>query len=147
MRFTHCLLLIGVVLICLAGVTLSQEPEESPAQVRKSQALENELIIKAGESVADVRRALAAQKMERDGVFALRMDDPDEAHFGILLDREHTWACVFYSKSKQTVTRISMIFTPSRTSGKAAHSWIQAGSVIIHEDGSYTVHFAAPVKP
>jgi hypothetical protein len=62
------------------------------------------------------------------------------------LDENHAWVCVYFSRSRQESTGISMVFFPSRAAhDKSRESWIPATEIVLHADTSYIVRFSKPL--
>jgi len=129
-------LLVGVVAGGFAGAQQGQVVQAVPQAEPK---------IFIGQPLRDALAVLAARKIEvHEGGFAVAYQ-PDQSHLSFKLDDDHTWVCAGFSRSRQTITDISMVFFPSRTLGaKLYESWLPAVALTLHPDTSYTVQFAKP---
>ena len=118
-----------------SGVTLPLPPE--PMRISIGQSLESVVAI------------LRKQGLEpREGGFEFSQGDPDQSYLHFTLDEDHTVACAFFSRSRQSITGLSMLFFPSRTAQfKANQSWISASSIVLYPDTTYAVHFLKPLTP
>jgi hypothetical protein len=103
--------------------------------------------IAVGQSLDDTCAILKARSIEfGEGGFAFALGDPDRSNLHFQLDEDHTSVCVFFSKSKQVVTGISLVFFPSRREqSKTTRTWVAATEVLLHEDRSYSVRFSKPL--
>lgn len=98
-----------------------------------------------GQSLSDAKKAMSSRKIDfNEGGFAFVKGDPDESNLIVIIDKSHTWACVWYSKSKSQVTRLAMVFRPTGQAGKPEQSWLAATEFVLHEDRSYSVKFKPP---
>ena len=99
-----------------------------------------------GQRLADAKKALSERQIEfGEGGFAFAKGDPDEANLFVTIDKNHTYACVYYSKSRSQVSGLHMVFFPSRKHGKVAESWLPATELQLNKDRSYTVTFSPPL--
>ncbi|QDV82263.1 hypothetical protein [Planctomycetes bacterium TBK1r] len=99
-----------------------------------------------GQSLADSKKALSDRQVKfGEGGFAFAKGNPDEGNLVVTIDNNHTYACVYYSKSQSVITKLDMVFFPSRRHGKAAESWLPATELQLNDDRSYCVTFAAPL--
>ena len=100
-----------------------------------------------GQSLESVSGILKQQGIEfSEGGFAITRSDPDRSNLFFKLDEDHTWVCAYFSISKQTITGLSIVFFPDRTSqAKAFRSWISATELALYPDKSYAVHFSKPL--
>jgi hypothetical protein len=110
----------------------------------KSEAEREPLKLYVGQSLADATEVIKRSGRKHGEGGSFRMV-PDQWNLYVVADPNHADIYVFYSKSLSQVTRLSMAFFPSKQSGKAYYSWVTATEVLLRDDGSYSVHFAAPV--
>jgi hypothetical protein len=105
--------------------------------------------ISTGQSLADATAVLERRGVEfHEGGFAFAAGDPDRSNLFFQLDEEHTHVCLYFSKSRQVVTGISMVFFPGRQkSYKTAQSWLSATRIDLFPDSSYGVQFSKPRTP
>lgn len=99
-----------------------------------------------GQSLEQAKSILTKRKIEYDeGGFAFA-SDPDHAHLSVVIDKNHTYACVFYSKSQSKVTGLRMVFFPSRTQHVMLNeSWLPATELRLNNDRTYAVLFSPPL--
>lgn len=99
-----------------------------------------------GQPLDNAKEAMTSRKIEfHEGGFALAQGDPDESNLIVIIDKSHTLACVWYSKSKSQVTRLAMVFRPHRQAVKPEQSWLPATELVLNEDRSYSVKFKPPL--
>lgn len=135
--------LLSIVFLCalLAGIAYSQQEESNEAPDDDSARLY------IGQPLADLKSLLSERKIKfHEGGFELGGLDPDVSFLSVTLDHNHTYGCVFYSKSRMEVTKLVMVFFPSRRHTKTYESWIGATEISLFDDGSYAVHFAPPIS-
>jgi hypothetical protein len=78
--------------------------------------------------------------------FALARTDPDRSNLFFNRDPDHTDVCAYFSKSKSTITDISLVFYPARNQrSKSGEAWISANEIIMRKDRSYSVSFTTPI--
>jgi hypothetical protein len=113
----------------------------APVEVRP-----NELKIKPGQNINDVRRLLKKDGVPfGDGGYSFVKGGIDDGYMNVDIDRVHLDLCVFYSRGRQTVTRMSAVmFTGQRY--KAAER-LDVKEVTLHKDGTYSIRFARPADP
>jgi hypothetical protein len=101
--------------------------------------------ISLGQPIEDVLQSLRRRKLElAEGTLATVLDECN-SYYTLTLDENHAFACLFYSKASRKVSRISICFYPHRNmQQKTYRSWLQANSLRIHADRSYSVDFAKP---
>ncbi len=118
------------------------------AQLQKSgnSPVATEAKVFVGQSLDDAKKAMSSRKIDfHEGGFAFAKGDPDESNLIVIIDKSHTWACVWYSKSKSQVTGLAMVFRPSRQAVKPEQSWLPATELLLNEDRSYSVKFKPPL--
>jgi len=100
-----------------------------------------------GQSIEDAKRIFAKQGIEpSERVFAFPKVDPDLEHLIVIIDKNHTSACVHYSKAQSKVTRLQMIFFSSRRQpSKSSESWLSATELQLNDDRTYSVTFSPPL--
>jgi hypothetical protein len=136
MRIT--ILATALIVTFLACISLSQQTttgtdlQEAPTRLF------------VGQSIETAKDALSKHKIEfGEGGFAFAKSDPDRANWIVIIDKNHTYACVHYSKSQSKVTGLQMVFFPSRTNhGKANESWLSATELQLNDDRTYSVRFS-----
>jgi hypothetical protein len=136
-------LITAVGLVSLATMSASLL---SPIHAEKAYRVSQ--VVAVGDSIQQTKAKLRAVKLLfGEGGFAFVARE-DEANLYCVIDENHTYAAIFYSKSRQIVTRISLVFFPSKeVHGKYTESWLDAQSIGFEPDGSYRVHFSPPRKP
>jgi hypothetical protein len=70
----------------------------------------------------------------------------DGAHLSFSLDSKQAFAVVFYSRVERTISSISLVFYPEGKPQKSSRSWLEASSVTLEDDGSYSVRFLRSSK-
>jgi len=116
------------------------------AQQRQSVEVTPSSKVFIGQQLGDAKKAMTRRKIEfHEGGFALVKGDPDESNWIVIIDKSLTYACVWYSKSKSQVTRLSMVFRPHRQAVKPEQSWLPATELLLNEDRSYSVKFKPPL--
>lgn len=73
-------------------------------------------------------------------------ETPDRANLSVHIDKNHTYACVYHSKSKSQVTGLDMVFFRSRKFYGADNVWLSATELHLDADGTYSVKFKAPLS-
>jgi hypothetical protein len=132
LRFAVCCTL------CLA--CCSSEAADPSAELREAS-------IEIGQPLADVRALLTKRNLTfGNNGFALHIPNDDDANIFAVLDEEHATAAIFYSKSKQRITAISIEFYPDRKAVRNQRFWLSAKAIELKEDGSYNIHFSPPRK-
>jgi hypothetical protein len=135
----------AIVILLLAATSLSARVQHHDPPANEKDR-EDAARLFLGQPLEEVKRILGNAKLDWiEGGFELHIPDRDESAGAFTLDNEHTSVCLFYSKSKQVVTGIQMVFIPSRAAEcKLNRSWISASQLQLHDDGSYSVTFIAP---
>lgn len=106
----------------------------------------DETVLKVGDSVEHARRVLQrAGRTIPHGGFAV-VFEKDRDHLSCVIDPNHVYGAIWYTKSTQTVTGISLVFFPQQKHTKTMESWMLVRSIRFEPDGSYRVHFEPPVK-
>jgi hypothetical protein len=96
-----------------------------------------------GQPLADAKNALSAQQIEfGEGGFAFAKGDPDQENLIVIIDKNHTHACVYYSKSRSRISGLHLVFFPSRKHGKLVESWLPATELQLNSDRTYSVTFS-----
>lgn len=115
-------------------------------QVAAPKAEEKPQTIFIGQPLQDAVQALRQRGYEfHEGGWEIVLSDRDVSNLTFKVDDDHAFVAVFFSKSKQVVTSISMVFVPQRGYGsKLAESWVAATSIVLYPDTSYAVRFAKP---
>jgi len=104
------------------------------------------LVIKVGQPLADAIKSLDDRKIEYgEGQFAFAATK-NRKNMSFHLDVERLQVVVFYAPSTQSISGISILITASSRTQKLHQTWMVAEDVTLHDDGSYSIHFAAPVK-
>jgi len=103
--------------------------------------------IAIGQSLDDAMDILRGRGIEfGENGFSFAMTDQDLSHLHFTLDPNHTSVALFYSKSRRTVTGLSMFFIPSRLNGaKSKQSQVSAQAIFLYPDGTYAVRFTKPL--
>lgn len=129
--------LVAAVATCVAIAQQRTVNEKAPV-------LEAKVFV--GQALDDAKKAMSSRKIEfNEGGFAFTKGDPDESNLIVIIDKSHAYACVWYSKSKAQVTRLAMVFRPSRTAVMPEQSWLPATELLLNEDRSYSVKFKPPL--
>jgi hypothetical protein len=104
--------------------------------------------VHVGQSIDDAKRVLASRSIDvRAGGVAVLSDNPDADFVSVVLDPNHTTACIWFSKSKSRVTAIDMRFQSSAEDGDFQDPWVPATKIAIDDDGAYSVTFPRPSPP
>ncbi|HVX10667.1 MAG TPA: hypothetical protein VHC22_05765 [Pirellulales bacterium] len=118
------------------------------AQQRKAgnQAVDTEAKIYIGQSLEDAKKALSSREIGfGEGGFAFVEGDPDRANLNAIIDKNHTYVCIYYSKASSKVTGVDMVFFRSRQNYGADNAWLPATELQIDADRTYSVKFKAPL--
>lgn len=100
--------------------------------------------IRIGQSLRDVRDILDAIKLPHgEGGFAFAKT-PDQSYLYAKIDPNNTDACIFFSESKQVVTKIDMVFFYSAKGRSKSEPMVPATTITFTGDGSYMVDFVGP---
>jgi hypothetical protein len=133
MKQSSYLLAIGVCLMLLYRA-VAQETDRNDDRVFVGQSLE------AATNVLKNRGIKFGE-----GGFAFARTDPDRSNLYFNLDPNHADVCAYFSKSKSTITGISLVFYSSRKQrSKSGETWISANEIILRQDRSYSVAFTIP---
>lgn len=131
------LLLAAIVFSGLALAQQNQSRQQSKPSKPKSITIGQSL-----ESVSEILKSHGIEFGEGGGEFA---QAEDVSHLSFSLDLNHTHAYVLFSKSKQTITGLDIVFVPSRKNQyKGSQSHISATELVLYSDRSYAVHFSKP---
>ncbi|HUG18741.1 MAG TPA: hypothetical protein VMM56_07165 [Planctomycetaceae bacterium] len=119
-------------------------PQQTMTDTDSQDLKPNRLFV--GQSLDLVKSILTKREIEfAEGGFAFAKGDPDRANLIVIIDKNHTYACVHYSKSQSKVTGLQMVFFPSRSQhGKANESWLSATELQLNNDRTYAVLFSPP---
>lgn len=79
------------------------------------------------------------------GGFAFAQGPEDVENVIVILDPDHMYLCVWYSKSKRSIQQMSAVCFPARRHGKIHESWIPIRQVQLHDDGTHSLTFAKPL--
>lgn len=131
-------LFAAAVILAIAACTAHSQQEAA-----KTAAEREPLRLFVGQSLAEASKVIKKSGFKFGEGGSFRMV-PDQWNLYVVADPDHAHIYVFYSKSRSQVTELQMSFFPSRQSGRATHSWVNATEVVMHDDRSYSVHFAAP---
>src|SRR5678815_406596 len=102
--------------------------------------------IAIGQSLESVSAILKEQEIEFGEGGGEFWQEKDVSHLSFALDLNHTHVYAFFSKSKQTIIGLDIVFVPSRKSGyKVNQSHLSATELILCPDKSYSVHFSKPL--
>lgn len=124
-----------------ACVAFAQSPKPG------NQAVDSPAKIFIGQSLEHAKKALSSRQIEfGEGGFAFVKGDPDQANLYVIIDKNHTYACIFYSKSNSKVTGLNMVFFSSRQNYGADNAWLPATELQIDADRTYSVKFKAPLS-
>ena len=136
------LTLLAIVFALCSALT-TQAPAQSPQQVAAPQQPETIAIGQTLDAAMDILRRRGIEFGE--GGFSFAMRDPDASNLHFTLDPNHTRVALFYSKSRRTVTGVSMFFFPSRLGhAKSTESQVPAQAIFLYPDGNYAVRFTKP---
>jgi hypothetical protein len=113
----------------------------------ENKALGSEAKVFIGQSLDDAKKAMSSRKIEfgAGGRFAFSKGDPDHDYLSLVIDKSHTLACIWYSKSKSQVIGLSLVFRPFLQATKGEYTWLAATELVFHEDRSYSVKFKPPL--
>lgn len=100
-----------------------------------------------GQSLEDATNVLKNRGIKfGEGGFAFARIDPDRSNLYFNLDPNHADVCAYFSKSKSTITGISLVFYPARKQrSKSGEAWISADEVLLLQNRSYSVTFTTPI--
>ncbi len=133
------LLVPAVIFLVSQNVLPTGKANES--QTRKQ--VQQNKTIKIGQPIKDVRQILQNHKIKTCENCLQIMASQDD-HLEFTLDEETTDVAIFYSRSKQTVNRITMMFIPPQIRRKGDRLQCRAKAIRLLEDRSYSVHFEPP---
>jgi hypothetical protein len=100
-----------------------------------------------GQSLEDATNVLKNRGIKSgEGGFAFARIDPDRSNLYFNLDPNHADVCAYFSKSKSTITGISLVFYPARKQrSKSGEAWISADEILLLQNRSYSVTFTTPI--
>lgn len=100
-----------------------------------------------GQSLEDATNVLKNRGIKfGEGGFAFARTDPDRSNLYFNLDPNHSDVCAYFSKSKSTITGISLVFYPARKQrSKSGEAWISADEILLLKNRSYSVTFTTPI--
>lgn len=126
---------LGVVLMLLYRAVAQEASRESNDRLFVGQSLES------------ATNALKNRGIKfGEGGFAFARTDPDLSNLFFNLDPNHADVCVNFSKSKSSITGISLVFYPARKQRwKSDEAWISADEILLLQNRSYTVTFTIPI--
>lgn len=132
----------ALMVTALACVSLSQQ---TASDTGVQDTTPNTLFV--GQALENAKRTLTKQGIEfAEGGFAFAKGDPDRANLIVIIDKNHTYACVHYSKSQSKVTGLQMVCFPSRSRhDKGNESWLPATELQLNNDRTYSVLFSPPL--
>ena len=135
MKKAGCVFALGVVLMLLYRAVAQETNREGNDRVFVGQSLE---------AATNVLESRGIQFGE--GGFAFARSDPDRSNLVFNLDPNHADVCVYFSKSKSTITGISLVFYPARKQrSKSGEAWISANEILLLQNRSYSVTFTTPI--
>jgi hypothetical protein len=116
------------------------------AVAQESNRIVNDRIF-VGQSLEDATNVLKNRGIKfGEGGFAFARTDPDRSNLYFNLDPNHADVCAYFSKSKSTITGISLVFYPARKQrSKSGEAWISADEVLLLQNRSYSVTFTTPI--
>lgn len=132
-----------VIAVVFGGIALAQQNSQVTAPSKPKS-------IFIGQSLKSVSAILNQQGIEfgeGGGQFSYGVGPgaKDISHLSFTLDENHTHVYAFFSKSKQVVTGLDVVFVPSRKNAyKGSQSHLSATELILYPDTSYAVHFSRP---
>lgn len=105
-------------------------------------------VIAVGQSINEALHSLRTRNIQfGEGGMAMVVSE-DTSYYTFTLDENHSYATIYFSKSKNEVFAIEMTFFPHRTAQyKSIRSIVPATRLVLNEDGSYDVRFARPPTP
>jgi hypothetical protein len=123
-----------------ACVAFAQQPHPG------NQAADSEARIYIGQSLEHAKQALSSRQIDfGEGGFAFVKGDPDRANLNVIIDKNHAYACIFYSKAQAKVTGLDLVFFASRENYGADNAWLPATELQLNADRTYCVKFKAPL--
>ncbi len=135
MKQAGCVLALGVVLTLLYQAVAQETNRTDTDRIFVGQSLE------AATNVLKNRGIKFGE-----GGFAFARTDPDRSNLYFNLDPNHADVCAYFSRSKSTITGISLVFYPARKQrSKSGDAWISANEVLLLQNRSYSVTFTTPV--
>jgi hypothetical protein len=135
MKKAGCVFALGVVLMLLYRAVAQETNRDGNDRVFVGQSLE---------AATNVLKSRGIKFGE--GGFAFARTDPDRSNLVFNIDPNHADVCLYFSKSKSTITGISLVFYPSRKQrSKSGEAWISANEVLLLENRSYSVIFTTPI--
>jgi hypothetical protein len=125
----------SLLLLCTATIVVAQKGS-------LSRALNS---IEIGQRLDDAKAVLRDHGGYGEDDLALSIPDKDIHFLSCTLDKKQAFAAIYYSKSRQTITGMSIEFHPIGSPQKAHRASMKATSIRFEDDGSYVIHFSAPV--
>ena len=141
---SNATLSIPLVWLVFAGISNDLSAQQVAAQ--HATAVQRPAVIEIGQPIAEtlgVLRSRRVQWSDAPGQFTL---NEDSGYLWFDLDKEHCNAEIFYSKSRQAVTGIYLVYYPAQKHSRSDETSVSAKGVRLDDDGSYAVHFSPPVK-
>lgn len=128
--------------LCIAVILVYQVIAQ---QQRGKRAQSNRIFI--GQSLESTRAALRNCSIEvSEGGFSFARTDPDLSNLYFTLDPDHIVVCADFSKTKSTITGISLVcFSSRKQRSKSGEVWLAAEEITVANDRSYSVKFEAPI--
>jgi hypothetical protein len=124
----------------LIGATIA-----CPGYAQQRQSVAPEAKVFVGQSLEHAKRALASRQIEfHEGGFAFIKRDPDQSNLIAIIDKSHTYACIFYSKSRSQVPGLDVVFFPAQPHTKPSETWLSATELVVHDDRGYSARFSPP---
>ncbi len=116
------------------------------AVAQETNRLVNDRIF-VGQSLKDATNVLKNRGIKfGEGGFAFARTDPDRSNLYFNLDPNQADVCAYFSKSKSTITGISLVFYPARLQrSKSGEAWISADEILLLQNRSYSVTFTTPI--
>jgi hypothetical protein len=116
------------------------------AVAQETNRIDNDRIF-VGQSLEAATNVLKNRGIKFDeGGFAFARTDPDRSNLYFNLDPNHADVCASFSKSKSTITGISLVFYPARKQrSKSGEAWISANEILLLQNRSYSVTFTTPI--
>jgi hypothetical protein len=151
MRTTRILLAALPAFALGLGILSAQQPQQTaaPRSVAPAQAEPVPMtpeVFTRGQSIAAAADILRRRGIEFwEGFGEVIVSDSDLSCLNFKLDADHTYVELYFSKSRRTVSGLTLVFYPSRLAhSKTTESNISAQSLFLYPDSTYAVHFSKP---
>jgi len=139
--------LLATVFMFTCGVCLAQ-PAGSFLSSNLPAVKSVEPRIFVGQPVAETQAVLKAQQIQSsDLAKPFPMLNAELSVLAFTIDLDNVGAYVFYNKTTQKVTGLTIVFKPFGDAEKSAESYVEAKTMNWYADRTYAIQFMAPTHP